>query len=161
MATISANAVLFIAMEMLADSSLGLLGGVDAGHRGEGLDQPDDGAQQADQRDHVGEGGQVVRALFQPRHDLHHALLHRGVDLFAAVRAGSAAQAAQPVADDLADGGDSLPLAICRALRLSLPLCSMRQELVPQRAVGSARAARKTKRSTAMARPSAMIKMLG
>src|SRR5678816_259307 len=51
-----------------------LRGRVDAGHRREALDQADDGAEQADQRDDVGEGGDVVGALLEARHDLHHSL---------------------------------------------------------------------------------------
>ncbi len=112
-----------------------LLGRVDVGHRRERLDQADDGAEQADQRDHVGEGRDVVRALLEPRHDLHHALLHRGVDVLAA---SGRLQALDAVADDLADrdvgvAGRGLRLVEASALQ-------QRQHLVPQLAVVGPRA---------------------
>src|SRR5450432_375667 len=113
---------------------LGLLGGVDLRHGREALDQADDGAEQSDQRDHVGEGGDVVGALLEARHDFHHAFFHRRVEVFAPA---GALHPRQAVVDDLADGsvgvrGDALHV-------LELALLQHRQHLCPDLAVLAAR----------------------
>jgi len=130
MATIKAKAVLFIAIEMLADSISAFSAGLTCATAVNPLIRPDDRAQQAHQGDDVGERGDVVGALFQARHDFHHALLHRRVEVLAPTRA---LHPRQPVADDLAHGGVGVGSHALDVLELTL--LQHRQDLCPDLAV--------------------------
>ena len=74
-------------------------------------------------------------ALFQARHDFHHAFFHRRIDVFAAARALHALQA---IGDDLAHGGIGAGRRMLHFLQA--PALQHRQQLRPELAVLAARA---------------------
>jgi hypothetical protein len=71
-----------------------------------------------------------VRASFQTRHDIHQALFHRLLDIFAPTRRGDARQ---PVAENLAHCRWRLGGQLDRLAKI--PLRQERGDLVPQAAV--------------------------
>ena len=127
MATTRPEAVLFMASEMARRQQRGLLGRVRLRHRGEGVDQRDDGAEQTDEHADVGQRAQVVRALFEARHDLEQRLFHRLLDVVATTRGGQTRQAV------LQHGAD-LRLRIVRERDglLEVAGAEVRRDVVPQ-----------------------------
>ena len=105
---------------------LRLVGEIGVRHGRERLDEADDRAEQARERRHVGERGEVGRALLELRHDLDQALLHRELDVVAAPH-GSLAR--QSHAQDLRDRGAVLAGDVSRALEVTFH--DQRLELLP------------------------------
>ena len=93
---------MFIATEMLAESRSAFSAGFAVATAVNALMRPTIVPSKPEQRRDVGERREIVRALLEPRHDLHEALLHGLLDVLAPPRGAHAVQA---VRHDLADGG--------------------------------------------------------
>jgi hypothetical protein len=103
---------------------VGFLGRIRVGDCGKGLDQSHDGAEQAEQCRDAGCECDVWRPFLETRHDFHHALFHRDLDIL--TTAHSALQR-QPHVEYLRDcrfilaghGAGFIELAFCQQ-RLNL-----------------------------------------
>ncbi len=132
-AVIRPNAVQFIATEMLADSRLAFSAGLTVATALNALMRPMTVPSSPQQRCQIREGGQIVRALLELRHDAHQAFFHGLLDVIAAL---GILYTGQAVGEYLPDGRTRLRSHLCGLAEIAM--AEQRLDLLPERAVAAA-----------------------